>query len=339
MKRLSIIVPFYNVEKYIAQCLDSLLHQDIPHEEYEIICVDDRSPDGSLAIVQDYMQRYSNIVFVQHSVNQRVGGGRNTGLKHAKGQYVWFVDSDDMIVENCLSHLLSLCERKDLDVLCFNIKIIDNVGQVVNTETLFPTIGARSINGVTFLDEVFKDSLIYNLGYAYRAIYKRSHLVEHEILFPENISYGEDTTYMATAVLYASKVYSLEEGYYQYRQNMLSVTYSLERQYRGKIVFQSIFHAGSLVCDLIHEAKKRDEVLAQNIEVGMPWFVNRLFFRMLRMDRKELKIFYDEVYKHPHLIEKVLSYMDAKNRFSVKNPRLASLMFCILTPIYNLKRS
>ena len=119
MKRLSIIIPFYNVEQYIAQCLDSVYHQDIPEEEYEVICVDDCSPDNSISIVEEYAKKHTNLVIVRNQYNRKLGGARNAGMKVATGNYIWFIDSDDFIKKSSIGKLLSIAESDKLDVLHF----------------------------------------------------------------------------------------------------------------------------------------------------------------------------------------------------------------------------
>ena len=100
--RLSIIIPFFNVEKFIGRCLESVYSQDIPENEYEVICVDDSSPDDSLSIVQDYAQKHANLRIVKNKQNRKLGGARNAGLDVASGDYIWFIDSDDFIEDNVL---------------------------------------------------------------------------------------------------------------------------------------------------------------------------------------------------------------------------------------------
>ena len=92
--KLSIIIPFYKVERYIAECLDSVFAQDIPESEYEVICVNDCSPDGSRAIVLEYQKKHKNLVIIEHEKNMMLGAARNTGLRAAKGDFVWFIDSE-----------------------------------------------------------------------------------------------------------------------------------------------------------------------------------------------------------------------------------------------------
>ena len=114
MLYLSIIVPLYNSEKYLPKCLDSLLDQDIQESEYEIILVDDGSPDNSRFIAGEYARAHSNIVVISQA-NKGTSGARNTGLRHASGKYVYFVDPDDYILNNSLSRLLRHMEEKSLD--------------------------------------------------------------------------------------------------------------------------------------------------------------------------------------------------------------------------------
>lgn len=103
---LSIVVPVYNAEKYIANCLDSLLCQDIDISEYEIICINDGSTDNSLAILQEYAEKHGNIILIDKP-NGGVAAGRNLGMEKAQGEYIWFVDADDWVARNCLGVIKS----------------------------------------------------------------------------------------------------------------------------------------------------------------------------------------------------------------------------------------
>lgn len=122
MVRLSFIVPFYNVEPYVEECIRSLYNQDIPQEEYEVICIDDCSPDNSRVVVELLQKEYSTLRLFCHTENKRQGGARNTGLRVAQGDYIWFVDSDDFIMPNCLGRLLEIAESEDLDILDFDFE-------------------------------------------------------------------------------------------------------------------------------------------------------------------------------------------------------------------------
>lgn len=113
---LSIIIPIYNDEKYLEECLDSCLHQDIPYDDYEIICVDDGSTDRTPEILRDYASRYPNI---QLMLMERHHGGRTVGYRQAQGEYIWFVDHDDFIEENILSAMKEQLSQKPCSRLTF----------------------------------------------------------------------------------------------------------------------------------------------------------------------------------------------------------------------------
>jgi glycosyltransferase involved in cell wall biosynthesis len=116
-KKLSFIVPVYNTEKYISRCLDSLIAQDLQKKDYDIIVVDDGSTDKSRGIVEEYVGKYNNIILIIQQ-NTGLSAARNAGINHAKSKYVWFVDSDDWIAENCIALLIKIAETNVLDAFC-----------------------------------------------------------------------------------------------------------------------------------------------------------------------------------------------------------------------------
>lgn len=214
--RLSIIIPFYNVEAYIEQCLDSVFKQDIPEEQYEVICVDDCSPDRSLSIVEEFAQKHTNLVIVRNQINRKLGGARNAGLEIAQGKYIWFIDSDDLIEENVLGTLCQAAEAEDLDVLHFdyeNYPVRSPLFQIPFNETM---------NG----PDMFFDTRLrwaHELVTAWRKLYKRSFLIENNISFAEHIMF-EDNDYAILVFAYAKRVKHIHMHAYNYRQNPDSIT-------------------------------------------------------------------------------------------------------------------
>ena len=179
--RLSIIIPFYNVEKFIAECLDSVFQQDIPLNEYEVICVNDGSPDRSRDIVLSFMGRYPNLRLIEHDCNRKLGAARNTGRSIAKGKYIWNVDSDDKVIPNCLGEILNLCETNELDVLEFTPKQFGINGI---TELPHPRSHMAVISGLEYLEQINS----YELGQmatVWRKIIRRSFLDDNNIFSPE----------------------------------------------------------------------------------------------------------------------------------------------------------
>ncbi len=132
---LSIIVPVYNVEPYLKDCLDSFFAQDISSCEYEVVCIDDGSSDRSGEILDSYAECHDNMKVI-HQGNSGVSAARNKGLDNSSGKYVWFVDSDDMIAADCLHAIKTVLSETDCDQLII-LPIEFKDGEPVNCRTGF----------------------------------------------------------------------------------------------------------------------------------------------------------------------------------------------------------
>ena len=218
MKRLSIIVPMYNSEAYLPKCIGSLLHQDIPFDDYEIILVNDGSPDGSKALAEDYASRFSNIIVLSQE-NKGTSGARNTGLRHATGKYVYFVDPDDYILENSLRCVLDQMDAESLDVLRFGYTEVDEKYQPTKSckhpET--PDYSPEIMDGCTFMAQ--------RLGvacYVWTYIFRTYIIVDNGIFFIEG-DYFDDTPWLPKVMRKAGRVNSLDKKrhFYLIRGNSL----------------------------------------------------------------------------------------------------------------------
>lgn len=116
--KISIIIPVYNAEAYLPECLDSCLNQTL--RDIEIICVDDCSTDASGEIMRKYARMDSRITVIAHETNKKQGAARNTGMRAARGEYVWFVDSDDYIAREACQLLHDTATEQNVDMVCFN---------------------------------------------------------------------------------------------------------------------------------------------------------------------------------------------------------------------------
>lgn len=211
MLRLSFIVPFYNVEPYIEECIRSLYNQDIPQEEYEVICVDDCSPDGSRAIVERLQKEYPTLKLLIHTENKRQGGARNTGLREAKGRYIWFVDSDDYIKPNCLKNLLSIAEKEKLDILKFYHQVEGN-----SKEPKMIDYGSCSGSELIF-DAPMAEKIDQRCCCVTDGIVLREHILKHNISFAEKVQY-EDDDYAYQLYAYAKRVHLVKQATYIVRE-------------------------------------------------------------------------------------------------------------------------
>ncbi len=122
--KISVIVPVYNVAEFLPDCLDSLLSQNF--DAMEIICVDDKSTDNSLEILEDYASKDKCIRVIKHEQNRGLGEARNSGLKVATGEYIHFLDSDDWIDNSVYEKLIPIIEENKLGFLSFTLKKMMN---------------------------------------------------------------------------------------------------------------------------------------------------------------------------------------------------------------------
>ena len=120
---LSVIIPVYNVEKYIEKCILSVVNNNLQINEYEIIVIDDESPDNSVSIVRSMLKIHPQIKLISQK-NKGLGGARNTGVLNASGEYVLFLDADDYLKENALKNVITFASENKLDILGYEIPVI-----------------------------------------------------------------------------------------------------------------------------------------------------------------------------------------------------------------------
>lgn len=216
--KLSIIVPIYNVAPYLRKCVDSLLAQDI--SDYEIILVDDGSPDECPQICDQYAEQYSNIKVI-HQTNAGLSAARNSGIKVAQGDYIMFVDSDDYLQPNVLGALMEQVERDNLDILRFRYQNVRESGEAFapyKDMTNYNDYSPIPTDGLTFLNERMSTQC-----YAWQFIVKAK--IVNQELFTAGI-YFEDTDWTPRMLLRAKLVASTELLVYNYLWREGSITLS-----------------------------------------------------------------------------------------------------------------
>lgn len=220
--KVSVIVPVYNVEKYIEECIKSILSQSL--KEIEIIIVNDGTKDKSMEVIKNLLEDERIIV-----INKQNGGlssARNEGLKIAKGEYIAFVDSDDYIDTKMLEELYKVTENKKYDIVFSNFIPFSEKG--LNKEEEYKDRLQGLKNNAGFGREVY----VPELTVVWNKIYKRNFLKEQNLLFTEGIIH-EDNNFTLKAFLLSDKVYYLQKGLYFYRNREGSIINSLkiEKQY------------------------------------------------------------------------------------------------------------
>lgn len=213
MKRLSFIVPIYNVEPYIERCLRSLEDQNIPMEQYEIICINDGSPDDSRGVVIQMQNEFKNIILIEQE-NQGVSVARNSGIDIAKGEYIVMVDADDFIKPNILKNKLSILEKNDLDI-GFSGYIILN--ESFKEEYAFdPVYDPNNVlSGIEYFNKFLRGKTeIREPHSSCSHFFKTSYLNSNNLRYLAEVPFLEDGELMARVVCLANRVVFINEPYY-----------------------------------------------------------------------------------------------------------------------------
>lgn len=144
MPKLSLIIPVYNTEKYLSECLNSCINQTL--HDIEIICIDDCSTDASKIILDEYQKKDARIKIICHKENLKQGTARNTGVRVATGKYIWFIDSDDYIDINACQILYDTAESNNVEILCFNGIVFKDLNGRKFIESGYYTDWPKNIN-------------------------------------------------------------------------------------------------------------------------------------------------------------------------------------------------
>ena len=206
--RFSIIIPVYNVEKYIDRCLNTVMHQTF--DDYEVIVVNDETPDNSMQIVQKYVDAFPGKIQVIHQKNTRQGGARNNGVSRASGEYLLFVDSDDYVALNMLETLDAKLKEQPCDILGFR-----HITVTPDGKELYEYSDGMLKPGMYYPAE--NKEIVMLACNPWGKAFRRSFYMDTQFLFPEKLLY-EDAV---TRVLYAaaSSVALCEDKLYYYVQS------------------------------------------------------------------------------------------------------------------------
>lgn len=218
---ISIIVPVYNAEKYLRECLDSILVQT--YEDIEIILVDDGSLDDSLKICQEYENKDKRII-VYHKENSGVSDTRNYGIEHASGEYISFCDADDAIVPELYEMLYKAMIKYQVDRVVSGYMYLFDDGRTVYSK---PRISDGRYNAKYILRKMIDDGTLSGFLFSgvYNSLYKKKIIYENNIRFNTDIKYNEDSLFSLQYMLASKSIYSLQsKPTYFYRQHESSST-------------------------------------------------------------------------------------------------------------------
>lgn len=229
MTKVSVIIPVYNVEKYLPQCIESVLLQSL--KDIEIICVNDGSTDGSLKVLQKFKARDNRIVIIDKA-NEGSGIARNTALAIAKGEYVYFVDSDDWLDNaGVLEKLYNKASADELDILIFGgLSCYEKDGKIAKSKGGYSlkNLDKKYFNKVFGAKDITKDVFKFP-STAWTKLYSRAFLLDNNIEF-QRIKVGQDQLPFFHSMILAKKIEVLPELLYCYRKNRVGSEMTVKKK-------------------------------------------------------------------------------------------------------------
>ena len=218
---ISIVVPVYNVEKYIVNCLKSIVDQS--YKDFELLIIDDGSKDNSINLVNDYLSSKEINWKIIKKKNGGLASARNAGLKKAKGEYICFIDADDCIATNFLEKLISNIKKDNYDFSFCNFKYVNK--QSIDIEE------NKEIK-IFNKDNLLIAFLRRTIGFVVPSmLFKKEFLINNNLFFDENIKFSEDQPFIWNVILHSNKSiydYSKMYGYYL-RENSIMTSSSLDK--------------------------------------------------------------------------------------------------------------
>lgn len=208
---LSIVIPVYKVEKYIQKCLDSIFLQEIDEKYYEVIIVNDGTPDNSMDIVARFSSEHANVVVINQE-NKGLSAARNTGLDQARGNYIWFVDSDDWLTHDSINYVLPILQHRDYDIISTDLIYShddENLNWCVNRNN----------------DEIVTPEhylVNYPVGAVQRYIIKLEFLKNNNLRFFPGI-YHEDAEFAPRMIIQSKGIFMMSKHLYHYYQRENSI--------------------------------------------------------------------------------------------------------------------
>ena len=285
MKKVSIVVPIYNVERYLEKCLDSLVGQT--YENIELILVNDGSTDRSLEIAKRYADRYEQI-FLTSQANGGLSKARNTGIALAQGEYLCFLDSDDWLEFDTVQKIVSLMEKDDLDLCLFgaNGYLFDEKG--LNRRTEIDYCYSEECEGVYPGKELFRK--LYTKGefkaQACMYLMKRNLLMDNRLTFKEGIIH-EDELFTPFALYYAEKAGLTRNKYYNRRirkNSIVTDSKDMEHMKGYGEVFIELINCPGCQDEDSRVAKCYHDLCVDNLQQSLNYYV-----LLNRKERKAVK--------------------------------------------------
>lgn len=306
---LSIIVPIYNVEKYVEKCIRSCEAQDISKEDYEIVIINDGSPDNSLKIVERIADEFPNIKIISQP-NKGLSAARNTGMRNASGDYYMFVDSDDWIAEKCLGKICSKLRTEQPDALAICAANVNGDGMIERRQTY---ADVTPVSGYELLKKGVSPCAPF-------AIWSAKFFKKYELSFFEGI-FHEDSEFTPRAYYLAEKVSFVNDIIYYVFQNPNSITRTQNPKRAFDLVNVVCTHLSKFCKSIV---RKEHRPVFYNL---IALYLNNALAYICMADKRQQKMLDNAIFLNEHLI------LDMQNATSIKY-RLEVFLFRVFPKHY-----
>lgn len=315
MPKVSIILPIYNVEKYIAKSIESVLAQT--YTDFELLVIDDGTPDRSIEVVKTYNDSRIKIF---HKENGGLSDARNYGLERAIGDYIYFMDSDDWIEPDLLEDNIAILEEANLDFVVFGY-IQDNEdekGQVVSSAFINPKVKSYVKGEQDLTIDTYHLGL---LGYAWNKLYRKTFLDEFQFRFEKGTSLIEDILFNSKVYQNTETIYFNERCYYHYLNRQVMTLMKQFHINSFDLKKRRVYAVDDFLKNWRLDKIVREQLKAEGIILGVRYCIHNLYSFNNQLSEKDSKVYVKNMVNDPLVQESVKFY-----KVSAKKDILYKLM-------------
>lgn len=292
--KVSIIIPVFNVEKYLNECLHSAVNQNF--DDYEIIIINDGSTDCSMKVADEYKNKYPNITIINQD-NKGQSSARNKGIDLSRGKYVYFLDSDDFIDSNLLKDNYEIAEKNNLDIVCFDANVFYENNMLKN-KIIFKYdrtnhLDDRIMDGIEFY-KVCKEKSVYSSSPCIQ-FFKKEFLISNSIKFKEGIIH-EDELFTITALISNPRIKYINKKYFNRRVRENS-TMTSKKSMKNVLGFEIAANELMQISKKRNLEEKKIEIILEraetlyNIAIGLSYIIKN----QGNYEKYEMSLFEDRI--------------------------------------------
>ena len=296
----TLIIPVYNVEKYIIDCLKSLTNQKYTKEKYEIIIINDKSNDQSLKKIKKFKNKLNNLLIINNKKKSGTGQSRNKGIKAAKGRYLLFIDGDDILYKNSLNIIEKLIRNKDYDFIGYNFNKIlpkNKIAKLCRKDFKFIKQNKKT-RIKNFLKGEIDGSVIFT-------VFNKKFIEKNKIFFHSNVH--EDIFYIFRTYFFSAKFILINKALYLKRSRKGSITNTL---YQNRIsgLFNQILH----IKKFLIKHKENFSYFSKSFVIGFVGYAGYLLTTNYKLNNSKIKnLNYKLIYNY---LKKNIYYIKRRNQ-------------------------